>query len=99
MSKVLFEFKYQVYPEKIDEYLQAIQKIMEYAKDALHGQYYAYRSNKDSDTFNEIFVCDSEEDYENFEDNLTDEMRDIFEKVMTEYAVDNQVTYQTYTEI
>ncbi|HPS64954.1 MAG TPA: hypothetical protein PK447_05210 [Ignavibacteria bacterium] len=99
MNKVLFEFRYQVYPEKVEDYLHAIQKIKGYAQEALKGKYYVYRSNKDNDTFNEIFVCDSEEDYENFEDGLTDEMRDVFEEIMSDYVVDSMVSYQTYTEI
>ena len=99
MNKVLFEFRYQVYSEKVEGYLRAIQKIKEYAKDNLKGEYYVYRSKKEDDIFNEIFVCDSEEDYENFEDNLTDEMHDVFEDIMSEYAVDSTITYQTYSEI
>ncbi len=99
MSKILYEFKYQVYPEKVDDHINSLQKIKDYAKDAFKGEYYIYRSMKDDDTFNEIFVCDTEEDYEKFEDEMNDEMRDLFEKIMSENVVNNNISFHTYEEI
>lgn len=98
MSRVIFTIKYSVYPEKIEKYLKKIN----YLRDLLaeeNYQYSVYRDKKDPYEFEEIYVFESEEDFENFDDAVNEEASSLIYEITNNYIVDKKLTYKTLIEV
>jgi len=98
MSKVIFSISYSVYPDKIDKYLKKIS----YLKDLLseeNYQYSVYRDKKNPYEFEEIYVFDSEEDFEEFDDSANEEASAIIFEIVNNYVVDKKQNYKTLIEV
>jgi hypothetical protein len=98
MSKVIFSISYSVYPDKIDKYLKKIS----YLKDLLseeNYQYSVYRDKKNPYEFEEIYVFDSEEDFEEFDDSANEEASAIIFEIANNYVVDKKQNYKTLIEV
>lgn len=99
MSKVLFEIKYSIYPEKRIDYLQCIDEIKSLIKGDNENRYYVFESEKTPNNFTEIFLVDSEEKLEEIESNYDERTKELISKLFEEYIIDKKVTYTTKFEI
>ncbi|TRZ64028.1 hypothetical protein D4R20_03280 [bacterium] len=97
MAKILYEINYKIYPEKRADYLEAISDLKELVPAELN--YQVFENAKNSNDFTEIFMCESEDEYENFEDNQDDKVREITEKLINELVIDKKISFTTKNEL
>jgi len=99
MSKILFEINYSIYPGKREEYLELIQELKTMIRNEFTKDYYVYENANHPNNFYELFVCNSDEEYEKFEDNQSDAIKELITKLFTEFAIQNKIIYSTKKEI
>ena len=99
MSVAIIEINYDVYPKKRDDYLETIQKLKEYVKEQSFKGYYIAESAKQANNFTEFFVCESEDDYDNFEESQSEEVAELTRKLYDDYIVDGKVSFATKFEV
>jgi hypothetical protein len=99
MSKILFEINYNVYPGKREEYLKIIQELKTLIRNDFIKDYYVYENANHPNSFSELFVCNTEEEYENFEDNQSDEIKAMITKLLTEFVLQSKISYTTKKEL
>lgn len=98
MPKVIFSISYSVYPDKIDKYLKKISYLKALLSDENY-QYSVYRDKKNPYEFEEIYVFDSEEDFEAFDDSANEEASGIIFEIANNYVVNKKQTYKTLIEV
>jgi len=98
MSKIILELNYSIYPEKREGYLEIANKMREIIKGASKN-YSIYENKKDSNNFSEVYLCESEIEFEAIDDMENDEVTALTDKLFAEYIVDKKVTYSTKYEV
>ena len=69
MSKIIFEINYNVLPEKSEEYLISIEELKTRIRENTSSEYFVLENRKLLNNFSELYIFDSEEDFDNMEDN------------------------------
>ena len=95
MSQIIFEINYDVIPEKREEYLSNVKELRELIRGNSGKNYDVYENKRGSNNFSEIYLCESEEEYENLEDNNDENVMELTEKLFTEFITDKKVKYTT----
>lgn len=98
MPKIIFEINYNIVPGKRDEYLRTAQELRSKINES-GVEYSVFGNKKDPDNYSEIYVCKDEEEYETLEDNQSEEIIQLTQKLFDEYIQTNKVTYITRQEI
>ncbi|MBM4157356.1 MAG: hypothetical protein FJ216_01080 [Ignavibacteria bacterium] len=99
MQKVLFEINYSIHPEKREEYIDTIIKLKSLINEKFDINYSVFENTKKQNNFSEIFICNSEEELEKFDDTQDDSIREIISELFEKYIKDKKVIYTTKTEI
>ncbi len=93
MGKVLFSIKYEIKPEKKDEYRIIIKELKNLIKSDKVSDYRVYEYYNKKNTFEEVYTFNSEEDFENWDDVqservelLMKKLGDIIKDQTTEYS-------------
>lgn len=98
MPKVIFSISYSVYPDKMDKYLKKISYLKAMLSEENY-QYSVYRDRKNPYDFEEIYVFDSEEDFEAFDDAENEEVSSIIFEIANNYVVNKKLNYKTFVEV
>jgi len=98
MPKVIFSISYSVHPDKTDKYLKKISYLKALLAEENY-QYSVYRDKKNPYDFEEIYVFDSEEDFEAFDDASNEEVNSIIFEIANNYVVNKKQTYRTLVEV
>jgi len=98
MGRVIFSIKYDIVPEKKDEYLRIIKELKNLVKAEGLESYSAYRQKSKENSYEEIYIFESEEAYENFDD-YSDERVDILMTQLSELIKQQSTHYSTLFEI
>jgi len=99
MSKIIFEINYNVYPEKRDDYLESIEELKSLIKENTSSDYLVLENRKISNNFSELYIFDSEEDFDNMEDNQDERTNELIEKIFNLFVVNQKLNYSTKDEI
>ena len=99
MSKIKFEINYNVYPEKRDDYLESIEELKSLIKENTSSDYLVLENRKISNNFSELYIFDSEEDFDNMEDNQDERTNELIEKIFNLFVVNQKLNYSTKDEI
>jgi len=99
MSKIIFEINYSVFPEKRDEYLETIAELKSLIKEKTNSDYFVMENRKVSNNFSELYIFDSEEEFDNMEDNQDEKTSELIEKIFDEFVVNKKLNYSTKDEI
>ena len=99
MSKIIFEINYSVYPEKRDDYLESIEELKSLIKENTSSDYLVLENRKISNNFSELYIFDSEEDFDNMEDNQDERTNELIEKIFNLFVVNQKLNYSTKDEI
>lgn len=99
MSKIIFEINYSVYPEKRDDYLESIEELKSLIKENTSSDYLVLENRKISNNFSELYIFDSEEDFDNMEDNQDERTSELIEKIFNLFVVNQKLNYSTKDEI
>ncbi|MBS1515585.1 MAG: hypothetical protein JSS63_11155 [Bacteroidetes bacterium] len=99
MPKVILELNYSIYPEKRDEYLGIADKMRGIIQSQSTKNYSIYENKKGSNNFSEIYICESELEYDAIDDFENDEVTALTDKLFQSIIVDKKVTYSTKYEL
>jgi len=99
MAKIIFEINYNIHPEKRDDYLQTIDDLKRNIRETSGSDYSVYENKKNSNNFTEVFICESEEQFDEIEDNQSDEAVELTQRLFEDFIKDKKVTYTTMYEI
>jgi quinol monooxygenase YgiN len=99
MARIIFEINYDIAPEKRDEYLSVIKELQEHIRSNSNKNYLVVEDKGRKNNFTEMYICESESEYENLEDNTDDKTFELTNKLFSEFVVDKKAKYSTYYEI
>lgn len=99
MSKIIFEINYNIIPEKREEYLQTISDLRSYIQETSSNNYSVFENKKSPNNFTEMYVCESEEEFDAIEDNQSDETIELTQRLFNDYIKDKKVNYATKYEV
>jgi hypothetical protein len=99
MSKVIFEIKYAVKQEKIDDYYSVIASLKDFITNQLNIQYFVLRNKKPDNVFHELLIFENEEQFDTFEDNQSEEIKNIMNRLYDEFIEQGSIAYSTRYEI
>ena len=98
MSKVIFSIRYNIFPEKREEYLDVVRELKNIVKAEGLETYSVFEQKNKANNFEEIYIFKSQEAYENFEDN-TDERIDILMTKLSDMIKEQTTQYTTLFEV
>jgi hypothetical protein len=99
MKKIIFQINYDVIPEKRDGYLSSIKELKEHLTNNLNASYMVVEDKGKSNNFTEVYICNSEEEFENLEENTDDFTYELTNKLYSEFIVDKKARYTTLYEV
>lgn len=99
MPKIIFEINYNIHPEKREEYLLTIGDLKKNILESSKTSYSVYENKKTKNNFSEIFVCENEEEFESLEDNQSEDVISLTQKLFDEFIKDRKVVYSTKYEV
>ena len=97
MSKIMFTISYEVNPDKRDEYLTLSQQMKEHLSQSNGKNYAIYEQKGKKNSFTEVFICSSMEEYDQLEDqdDLTSQLVQKLEPLL----VNGKMKYSTLIEL
>ncbi|PKL83468.1 MAG: hypothetical protein CVV24_04980 [Ignavibacteriae bacterium HGW-Ignavibacteriae-3] len=98
MSKVIFSIRYNVFPEKREEYLDVVRELKNLAKADGLESYSVFEQKNKANNFEEIYIFKNKESYEHFEEN-TDERIDILMTKLSDMIKEQSTQYTTLFEV
>lgn len=98
MSKVLFTINYEIQSDKKDEYLKTIKELKNLIKAEGLESYSVYEVKGKPNRFEEQYVFQSAEAFENFED-AADERINILTNKINGMTIEHTTKYMTLTEL
>jgi hypothetical protein len=99
MSKFYFEINYNIYPEHRDSYINAVEELKSIVGDNPYGDFFVFENSKIANNFSEIYICNSEEEFEQLEDTQNELARDVINNIVENYVVDKKLNYFSKKEI
>lgn len=98
MSKVIFSIRYNVFPEKREEYLGVVRELKNLVKADGLESYSVFEQKNKPNSFEEIYIFRNQDSYETFEDN-TDERIDILMTKLSDMIKEQSTQYTTLFEV
>lgn len=97
MSKIMFTISYEVDPQKRDEYLALSQRMREHLSHSNGKNYSIYEQKTKKNSFTEVFLCSSKEEYDQLEDQ--DDAMQQFVQQLESLLVNGKMKYSTLIEL
>lgn len=98
MAKVIFSIEYEVLPNKRDEYLSIMKEMKSLVSANGLISYSVYEKKNKSNNFEEIYVFESAESYEEYDDNQNERV-DILMSKLSDVLKENSTKYNTLSEV
>lgn len=98
MPKVLFTISYSIVPEKRDEYLALMKQMRDHLVGQKQKKYSVYELKGKKNSFTEVFLCDTMEEYDALEDDQ-DETTEALVQRLEEFLEDGKMRYSTLIDI
>lgn len=98
MGKVIFSIKYGIQPEKRSEYLGVIRELKSLVKADGLESYSVYEEKNKQNNFSEVYIFNSEEAYEKFDD-IENERIDILMSKLSDMIMQQTTHYSTMFEV
>ena len=98
MSKVIFSIRYNIFPERREEYLDVVRELKNIVKAEGLENYSVFEQKNKSNSFEEIYIFKDKNSYESFEDN-TDERVDILMTKLSDMIKEQSTQYTTLFEV
>jgi predicted ferric reductase len=99
MSKIVFQINYDIRPETRENYLSTIKELQQHITNSSSKTYMVMEDKNKKNNFTEMYICNSEEEYENLEANVDDKTFELTNRLFTDFIQDKKVNYSTYYEI
>jgi quinol monooxygenase YgiN len=98
MSRVIFSIRYQVFPERRQEYLDVVRELKNIIKTEGLESYSVFEQKNKPNNFEEVYLFRNEEAFENFDDNQ-DERIDILMTKLSDMIKEQTTQYTTLLEV
>ena len=98
MSKVIFSIRYNIFPEKREEYKDVVRELKNLVKAEGLESYSVFEQKNKPNSFEEVYIFRNAEAYENFEDS-TDERIDILMTKLSDMIKEQTTQYTTLFEV
>ncbi|MAT59163.1 MAG: hypothetical protein CMF23_14420 [Ignavibacteriae bacterium] len=98
MSKVIFSIKYDIQPEKREEYLVVVRELKNLVKADGLESYSVFELKGKQNTFQEIYLFTNKEAFEDFDDDPDDRTNILMNK-LTDMIKQQSTEYTTLYEI
>jgi quinol monooxygenase YgiN len=98
MSKVIFSIRYHVFPERRQEYLDVVRELKNLVKAEGLDSYSVFEQKNKPNNFEEVYLFNSEEAFENFDDNQ-DERIDLLMTKLSDMIKEQSTQYTTLLEV
>jgi len=98
MAKVIFAIKYEVIEEKTKEFLDVVRELKNIVKAEGLESYSVYSVKGKKNVYEEIYVFESMEAYDNYDD-VADERAEILMNKLAALVKPSSTEYLTLTEI
>ncbi len=98
MAKVIFNIQYELKPDKKDEYVTVINELKNLLKADGLESYNAFEVKGKANLFQEVYTFASEETYEAFDDNQSERINILINK-LSDMTVENSTKYTTLYEV
>jgi len=98
MSKVIFSIKYDIQPEKREEYLDVVRELKNLIKADGLESYSVFELKGKQNTFQEIYLFTNKEAFEDFDDDPDDRTNILMNK-LTDMIKQQSTEYTTLYEI
>ena len=93
----MFTISYDINPEKRDDYLVLSQKMKQHLAQSIGKNYSIYEQKARKNSFTEVFVCNSKEEYDLLEDQ--DEVTSQMVQQLDSLLVNSKMKYTTLVEV
>ena len=98
MGKVIFSIKYSILPDKRSDYLDVIRELKTLVKAEGLESYSVYETKGKANDFEEIYIFESNQAYEDFDDQ-SDERVDILMTKLSDMIKQQSTHYSTLFEV
>ena len=98
MAKVLFSIQYEINSDKKEEYLGVIKELKNLLKADGLENYSVYELKGKPNSFQEIYTFSSNEAYEDFDDNQSERLNILINK-LNDMTTGNSTKYTTLYEL
>jgi L-rhamnose mutarotase len=98
MPRVIFTISYEVNPEKREAYLDFIKELKEHLLAVGQNNYSVFEQKGKKDHFSEVYIFDSVESFDHFEDNEDTKTEELFERLAREFVKGGKMSYTTLLE-
>ncbi|MEW6507008.1 MAG: antibiotic biosynthesis monooxygenase [Bacteroidota bacterium] len=98
MSRVIFSIRYQVFPERRQEYLDVVRELKNIIKAEGLESYSVFEQKNKPNNFEEVYLFKNEDSFENFDDNQ-DERIDILMTKLSDMIKEQTTQYTTSLEV
>ena len=98
MGKVLFSIRYEINPEKRESYLDVIRELKSLIKAEGLESYSVFEQKGKTNNFEEVYVFESKEAYEDFDDDPNERV-DLLMNKLTDMVKEGSTRYSTLFEI
>jgi len=98
MSRVVFSISYDIIPEKRTEYLDVVRELKSIVKSEGLESYSVFEQKSKDNSFNEIYIYDSKEAWENA-DEVDNERVDILMTKLSDLIKEKSTQYATLFEV
>ena len=98
MARVIFTISYEIQPEKREEYLTLSQEMKAHLEGEKGKRYAVYEQKGRKNTFAEVFLCESMEEF----DRLEDDHDEVTEQLVTRLEgmlLGKKMKYTTLVEV
>jgi L-rhamnose mutarotase len=97
MGKVIFTISYEIQPEKRDEYLVLTKEMKLLLAEKKGKDYSIFEQKGKKNSFSEVFVCESLDEYEELEDQ--DEETSMLVQRLESLLTNGKMKYTTLVEL
>jgi len=98
MGKVIFSIRYEINPDKREGYLDVIRELKSLVNAEGLENYSVYEHKGKQNKFEEIYIFNDKQAYEDFDDNPNERV-DILMTKLSEMTIDHSTKYSTLFEI
>jgi len=98
MGKVIFSIRYEIIPDKREDYLDVIRELKNLVNAEGLENYSVYEQKGKQNKFEEIYIFNSKEAFDDFDDDPNERV-DILMNKLSEMTVDHSTKYSTLFEI
>ena len=98
MSKVIFSIRYVVYQERRQEYLGVVRELKSIVRAEGLESYSVFEQKNKPNNFEEVYIFQSPEAFENFDDNQ-DERIDLLMTKLSDMIKEQSTQYTTLVEV